>query len=143
MAQRLRDLLIRSFAGLRYEPTAKRVRAVQGGATVVESDRAVLVWEPRQVIPYYAVPADEVRAELVPAPDHPDEDSSLVLLAREGQAGGTVSIMRPGSFLPHTADGEELSIRLAGRPDRHRAAFRFTDGDLAGYIGLEFNAFDA
>jgi len=36
---------------LRHEPTAKRIRAQLGEATVVDSTRAALVWEPRRVVP--------------------------------------------------------------------------------------------
>ncbi|MEU2611681.1 DUF427 domain-containing protein [Micromonospora sp. NPDC007271] len=142
MALRLRDLLVGSFAELRVEPTARRVRATLDGEIVVESQRAMLVWESRHVVPYYAVPAEDVRAELRPVPVPADADSQLVTLAPEGLAAGAVSIVRPGSFTRHTVGGEELSIRFAGG-DRHRAAFRFTDPDLSGYIGLDFGAFDA
>jgi len=36
---------------LRFEPTAKRVRALIAGSPVVDSLRAVLIWEPRRVVP--------------------------------------------------------------------------------------------
>jgi uncharacterized protein (DUF427 family) len=40
------------------------VRATLGHDTVVDSTRAVLLWEPRRVVPSYAVPRDDVRADL-------------------------------------------------------------------------------
>jgi len=67
VSDRVRDLLARGFGELRHEPTAKRIRAALGGDTVVDSTRAVLVWEPRRIVPSYAVPAEDVRGELVPA----------------------------------------------------------------------------
>jgi uncharacterized protein (DUF427 family) len=50
---------------LRFEPTPKRVRAVLGGETLVDTRRALLVWEAGNVVPGYSVPMDEVRAELL------------------------------------------------------------------------------
>jgi len=41
------------------EPFARRVRAVAGGVTVVDSDRACLVYESR-TLPHYAFPAGDV-----------------------------------------------------------------------------------
>src|SRR6516162_7861033 len=67
MSTRMRDLLTGGFGQLRHEPTAKRIRAVLGGGTVVDTIGALLVWEPRRIVPSYAVPADDVTAELVPA----------------------------------------------------------------------------
>jgi uncharacterized protein (DUF427 family) len=135
--------MVGSFAELRYEPTVFRVRASLDGATVVDTDRALLVWEPRHVVPYFAVPVEDLRAELVPVSAAAGGGADLVSLAPEGAAAGGVSIVRPGSFQAHTAQGEELSVRPAGGPERERAAFRFTDPALAGFVGLDFAAFDA
>ncbi len=67
MSSQVRELMASGFGELRHEPTAKRIQAVLGGATVVDSTRAVLVWEPRRIVPSYAVPVQDVRGELVPA----------------------------------------------------------------------------
>ena len=67
MSTRMRDLLMGGLGELRHEPTAKRIRAVLDGGTVVDTTRALLVWEPRRIVPSYAVPADDIAAELVPA----------------------------------------------------------------------------
>src|SRR5436305_7430749 len=78
----VRELLANGFGELRYEPTAKRIRAVLGGDTVVDSTRALLVWEPRRVVPSYAVPAADVRGDLVPAgpaEPGPGEDVGVAL----------------------------------------------------------------
>ena len=56
MSSQVRELMASGFGELRHEPTAKRIQAVLGGATVVDSTRAVLVWEPRRIVPSYAVP---------------------------------------------------------------------------------------
>ena len=79
MSTRMRDLLADGFDQLRVEPIAKRIRAVQAGGTVVDSTRAVLVWEPRRVVPSYAVPAGDIRGELalaVQAAAGPQEDGA-------------------------------------------------------------------
>ncbi|MGZ5400077.1 MAG: hypothetical protein ACXWDM_08685, partial [Nocardioides sp.] len=49
------------------------------GDTLVADTRApVVVWEPRRVVPSYAVPVADVRAELVPAPPSEDHDQLLL-----------------------------------------------------------------
>jgi len=123
MSTRMRDLMTRAFSELRYEPIERRVRATLDSEAVVDSTRAVLVWEPRRVCPSYAVPAEDIRAELANAP------------ATNGQVPG---VLHPGiPFSVHTAAGATLSIdRRVG------AGFRLADEDLAGYVALDFDAFD-
>src|ERR1700749_5198519 len=67
MSSKVRELMASGFGELRHEPTAKRIQAVLGGETSGDSTRAVLVWEPRRIVPSYAVPVEDVRGELVPA----------------------------------------------------------------------------
>ena len=67
MGVRMMDLLSGNLGALRYEPTAKRVRASVGGEPVADTRDARLVWQPRRVVPTYAVPAAALRAQLVPA----------------------------------------------------------------------------
>jgi uncharacterized protein (DUF427 family) len=63
MATQLSEALPRD---LRFEPTPKRVRAERGGETVIDSKRAIIVWEPDGVVPLYAFPEDDVPTELLP-----------------------------------------------------------------------------
>lgn len=115
------------LADLRHEPTAKWVRALVDGTVVVDSTRPVLVWEPRRFVPQYAVPADDLRAELVPA-------------TAEGTDGHVV--LHPGiPFSRHSTPGEAFTIRAAGRV-LGSAAFRPADPDLAGLVVVDFSAFD-
>lgn len=115
----MRDLLARARSDLRYEPIERRVRADD----VVDSTRAILVWEPRRVVPSYAVPADDIAAELTPSP------------ATNGDHSG---VLHPGvPFAVHTAPGEPVSIG-----GREGAGYRLADDDLAGYVVLDFHAFD-
>jgi uncharacterized protein (DUF427 family) len=120
----MQDLLAGARGQLRHEPIEKRVRAELHGEPVVDSRRAILVWEPRRVVPSFAVPVEDIRAQLMKAP------------ATSGQAKG---VLHPGiPFSVHTAEGEPVSIG-----DREGAGFRLHDPDLAGYVVLDFAAFDA
>jgi uncharacterized protein (DUF427 family) len=123
------DTILRAQDELRYESTEKRVRAMLGGATVVESARALLVWEPRRISPTFAVPTADVFADLLPA----------------GSATGADApeLLHPGiPFAVHSCPGEELSVRAGGEL-RERAAFRPADPELAAYVLLDFDGFDA
>jgi uncharacterized protein (DUF427 family) len=112
---------------LRHEPTAKWVRALVGGQVVADSTRPVLVWEPRRVVASYAVPAEDLKAELVP-------------VAAEGSDGHV--LLHPGiPFSRHSTPGEAFTIRTPGG-DLEAAAFRPSDPDLAGFVVLDFAAFD-
>src|SRR4051812_8551992 len=123
MSTTMRDLFAEARGRLRHEPIEKRIRASADGATVVDSTRAVLVWEPRRVVPAYAVPADDILGELAAAPPS------------NGNADG---VLHPGiPFSVHTAAGEPVTIA-----DRAGAGFRLADEDLAGYVVLDFAAFD-
>jgi uncharacterized protein (DUF427 family) len=124
----MRDAMAKNLTDLRYEPTEKRVRAVLGRHAVIDTTRAVLVWEPRRVVPSYAVPMAEVRAELTAAPP--------VAAAAEPP------ILHPGiPFAVHSTDGQPLSVR-AGEHSREAAAFQPADPQLAEYVVLDFQAFD-
>lgn len=64
MAVRLSDVFPREE--LRYEPTEKRVRGELGGATVVDSRRTWLVWNPGTVVPGWCFPREDVRLGALP-----------------------------------------------------------------------------
>jgi uncharacterized protein (DUF427 family) len=125
MSTKMQDVVARSRSELRHEPIERRVRAQAGGETVVDSTRAVLVWEPRRVVPSYAVPVQDLAAPPAAAPAQ----------TRDPVPG----VLHPGiPFAVHTAEGEPVSI--AGRQG---AGFRLADEDLSGYVVLDFAAFDA
>jgi uncharacterized protein (DUF427 family) len=139
MSIRLRDLFMQELGALRHEPIEKRIRATLGDDTVVDSRRALLVWEPKRIVPSYAVPAEDVNGELgEAAPDGPEpggmSDGPLRL--------GDVPVLDPRiPFSVHTADGQPLAIRAGG--GREAAAFRPADPALDGYVILDFTGFDA
>ena len=75
------------------------------------------------MVPSYAVPVEDIRAALSPAP------------AANGHVAG---VLHPGiPFTVHTAMGEPVSIN-----DRVGVGFRLEDEDLAGYVALDFEGFD-
>ena len=118
MTTRMRDLRTAAFDQLRYEPTERRVRADDA----LDSTRALLVWEPRRIVPAYAVPEEDLREAVEPAP------------ASDEVVPG---VLHPGiPFAVHSAPGTPVSI--GGRVG---AGFRLDD--LPGHVVLDLAAFDA
>ncbi len=143
MSTRLRDLLFRDLDELRYEPTEKRIRAVLDGETVVDSTRALLVWEPRRVVPTYAVPVEDLDAELVaPAAGAAASAAPAGVVPMGAPRLGTQLVLDPSiPFTVHTAEGEPLVVRLPAG-GREAGAFRPADPELDGYVLVDFDAFD-
>ncbi|WP_198035185.1 DUF427 domain-containing protein [Streptacidiphilus rugosus] len=136
----MRSLLAAGLGELRYEPIDKRIRAVLDGGTVVDTTRAVLVWEPRRIVPSYAVPADDIAAELTPvglvATDTADSTG-----ARMPELSARPVLDPSVPFTVHSAEGRAADLR-AGRRQLAGAAFRPADPALDGYVVLDFRAFD-
>ena len=138
MATRLSQLLLDTLPQLRYEPTAKRIRASLGRTAVVDTRQACLVWEPRRITPVFAVPEQEMLASLAPpaAPAPSAEEHPFAL-----RKGAQPSSLDPGTaFGRHTCAGEDADVVTAAAT-APRAAFRPEDPDLAGYVVLDFAAF--
>jgi uncharacterized protein (DUF427 family) len=120
--------MMRLRSELRHEPTDKRIRAALRGQTVVDTTRALLVWEPRRITPTYAVPAEDLRADLAPAATTESDRPGL---------------LHPGiPFAVHSTPGEAMSLSAGGQT-REGAAFRPADPDLAEHVVLDFDAMDA
>ena len=121
---------------LRHQPCRKRVRATFAGDVVVDSSRALLVWEPQRLLPAYAVPREDVRGELLPA-------NGLASAGPRGfQLPGGQTVLDPSvPFAVHTTDGEPLDLRAAGQTREH-VAFGPADADLEGLVLLDFAGFD-
>lgn len=139
MATRLSTVLLGAFPELRYEPTAKRVRASLDGTAVVDTLQAYLVWEPRRITPVYAVPEQELLAELASPALPAASVEEYPVAIRKGAA--PTSLDPSTSFGKHTTAGGELDVVTAAAT-APRAAFRPEDPDLAGYVILDFKAFD-
>jgi uncharacterized protein (DUF427 family) len=139
MGVRMMDLLAGSLDTLRYEPTAKRIRVFLGGEPVADTCEARLVWEPRRVVPTYAVPLASLTGQLVPAgaESGADEDVGVRLPAISSRP-----ILDPTvPFDAHSCAGTAFDV-IAGDDTGAAAAFRPDDPDLADYVILEFNAFE-
>lgn len=140
MSNRVRQLMTSGFGQLRHEPTAKRIRAVLAGDAVVDSTRAMLVWEPRRVVPSYAVPLADVRGELMQADVATGTGSDVGMPLPDVT---TLLVLDPSiPFAVHSAEGEIVDLHAAGQ-QRPGAGFRPADPDLAGLVILDFGAFDA
>ncbi|WP_199521707.1 DUF427 domain-containing protein [Jiangella anatolica] len=114
---------------LRFEPSPKRVRAVTGGETWADTTAAMVVWEPGRLVPSYAVPATDLDAELEP-------------VGPAAEAPDPAAHVDPRSpFSVHTTAGEPVSPRR-GSVRLDGAGFRPADPDLAGYVVLDWSAFD-
>jgi uncharacterized protein (DUF427 family) len=136
MAVQMFPQFMRLLDELRYETTGKRIRALVDGGAVVDTTGALIVWEPRRVVPTYAVPVTDVHGELVPAPveDVPPRPERL----REGLP----TVLTPSTgFGAHTTPGEPLTLRTP-HGERVGAAFRPADPDLDGFVLLDFDAFE-
>jgi uncharacterized protein (DUF427 family) len=141
VATRLRDLLFNELGELRFEPSDKRIRAQIAGRTVVDSQRAMLVWEPKRVVPSYAVPVVDIDAEVTAsATDRSSASASEVVIAPQLDGRPVYDPSIP--FTVHTTDGTSLDLRSSGL-ERRQAAFRPADDALSGYLILDFRAFDA
>jgi uncharacterized protein (DUF427 family) len=128
MSVRMRDVLSAELGELRRELLNRRLRGVLGGDTVIDTDRGMLVWEPRRVVPGYAVPEKDVTAAVEPDPAEPPAvpDGPMVF---------------PGTpFAAHTTPGEPVLLRSG---DRTARAFRVPDPGLAGYLLVDFAGVDA
>ena len=141
MSVRLRDALMAQLGELRYEPIDKRIRATLGDATVLDSTRALLVWEPKRVVPTYAVPSEDIAGEVAASQGGGDKAGDEAA-ARDLQLDGRPVWDPSIPFSVRTTEGEPMTIRAAGAA-RDAAAFKPADPALNGYVIVDFDAFDA
>ncbi len=123
MAIDLREQALRSLPELRFVSTQKRVRAALHGETVVDSCDAVLVWEPRRVVPQYAVPPRDLHLTLT-------EHRPAPLPERLGP------VLEPYHPEWHTTPGTSLHADGVGE-----VAFRPDDPSLDGRLVVRFDRF--
>jgi uncharacterized protein (DUF427 family) len=135
MAVRMRELWASALPETRVHPSPKWVRATIGDRVVVDTKSALLVWEPRRVVPSYAVPVGDLAAELVPY-DGAAADERPVPLDIVDKP-----VLDPSSpFLAHSSPGQSWTLRTPDG-DRPAAAFAPEDPDLEGYVVLDWSAF--
>ncbi|WP_203453542.1 DUF427 domain-containing protein [Jiangella aurantiaca] len=130
-------LIMGALPELRFEPSPKRVRALVGGQTWADTTTAMVVWEPRRIVPGYAVPEADLDAELLPADPSPEAEAHPVRMDADGPP-----VLDPRTpFSVRSTPGEPLSLRRGGTT-LEAAGFRADDRDLAGYVLLDYAAFD-
>lgn len=133
MAIELQNHLISVLGDLRSQRTPKRITVRRNGADVAVSDQAVLIWEPKRVVPSYAVPQADIVAELEPAPPGPEPEYRAT-----GFGPDSSPVLDPSvPFAVHSAAGQALTV--AGIQG---SGFLLADPDVAGYVVLDFSAFD-
>ncbi len=138
MGVRITELLAGQLDALRYEPTAKRIRVFLAGEPVADTTDALLVWEPRRIVPAYAVPVAHMTAQLVPGgAESGDHDAGFSLPDVSDRP-----LLDPSVPFPvHSCPGTVFDV-VAGDQTAGRAAFRPDDADLAEHVVLEFDAFE-
>lgn len=136
MATKISTTMMGLLQDLRYEPTAKRIRAEIDGTTVVDTDRALLVWEPRRITPIFAVPESDLKADL-------SSDGAVQATGKEYPVALMLDappVLDPRTgFSRHTTAGTPLTLTAAGR-SLPGAAFRPDDEALSGYVLLDFDS---
>ena len=119
MALDLADHVFASLPQLRVHPTAKRIRALVDGEVVVDSTRARIVWEPRRVVPSYAVPVDDIAGALTETATGRRRRERAVSL------GAGPPVLDPSTgFSYHTRRGRRSTSRPADRHSRRRVRAR-------------------
>ncbi|WP_159619239.1 DUF427 domain-containing protein [Arthrobacter zhaoguopingii] len=142
MGVRIRDLLGRHLGELRYEPTAKRIRGMLDGQTLFDSRKALLVWEPRRVLPTYAVPVADVACELVPEAAAPAASRTEAVVELPDVATSAPVLSPTVPFRIHAGAGVALKARMPGSSVAAEA-FRPDDADLRDYVVFSFDSLDA
>lgn len=129
MAVLISGLLATKLEALRYEPTAKRIRVSAGSHLVADTLDGLLVWEPRRLVPAYAIAEQDLSATLTP-------------VETKSSDPGSPSILDPRNpFTQHTCPGQVYDVVIDDLTVP-AAAFRADDPDLARHILLDFAAFD-
>ena len=139
MALRMLNMFSDNLGSLRYEPTDKRIRVFLAGEAVTDTCEARLVWEPRRVVPAYAVPIAALTAQLIPAGAESGADEHVGVRL---PAVSSRRILDPTvPFAAHSCTGTAYDV-VAGAETGAAAAFQPDDPDLAGYVILDFDAFE-
>jgi uncharacterized protein (DUF427 family) len=135
MALRFADHEFAALSELRWHPEPKRIRAWVGDANVIDSTSTRIVWEPRRIVPSFAIPLDDIDGSLVAAePDTVEE--------RAVRLGDGPAVLDPSTgFTFHSIAGRSFDI-VTGTATLPAAAFAPADADLDGYVIVDFGAFD-
>jgi uncharacterized protein (DUF427 family) len=129
MAIRFPSAIPESSQELRYEPRPQRIRVNLDGEPVADTSDAMLVWEPRNVVPMYAVPWHDFEATL--------ERGDRV----EPDLASLPPVLGPDQFAAHTTAGDPVVVEAAGQR-LEGVAFAPSDPDLGGRVILWFAPFE-
>jgi uncharacterized protein (DUF427 family) len=124
MAVELYEQWFRGIAELRYVASPKRLRALLDGRTVLDTQDALLVWEPRRVVPWYAVPPGDLHLDLT-------EHDPLPIPEQSGP------VLPPHNNEWHSVPGRSLHLDGHGE-----VAFRPDDPDLGGRLVMHWAPFE-
>lgn len=116
------------FDQLRFQPVGKRIRASYEGQPVLDTTDALVVWEPRRVVPMYAVPRDDITATLTPCATPPTPPDAPPVLG-------------PARFDWHFHEGVSFTLGVGGT-SFEAAAFVADDPDLRGHVIVNWMPFD-
>jgi uncharacterized protein (DUF427 family) len=135
MALRFADHEFAALPQLRWHDEPKRIRAVLAGVAVLDTTRGRLVWEPRRIVPSFAIPIDDIDGSLVAVPTGCTDEHAVTV-------GGGPPVLDPSTgFAFHTTPGQSHDIVTSVRT-MPAAAFAAADADLDGYVLVDFDAFD-
>jgi uncharacterized protein (DUF427 family) len=123
MAIDLHEQWFRDLSELRYAATPKRLRAALDGRTVLDTRDAMLVYEPRRVVPFYAVPPADLDLDLTEHDPVPVPDGLGPVLA------------------PHHLEWHDLPGRSLHLDGHDEVAFRPDDAALGGRVVLHWDPF--
>ena len=124
MAIDLDQQWFRDLTQLRYAATPKRLRALLDGQTVLDTGDALLVYEPRRVVPWYAVPPGDLHMDLT---EH--DPSPLPELK--------APVLSPHHNEWHTVPGRSLHLEGHGE-----VAFQPDEPELEGRVVLHWDPFE-
>ncbi|WP_323095689.1 DUF427 domain-containing protein [Intrasporangium sp. YIM S08009] len=124
MAIDLYQQWFRDLGELRYAATPKRLRALLDGRTVMDTRDALLVYEPRRIVPWYAVPPADLHLTLT------EHDPAPVPEIR-------APVLAPRHNEWHTVLGHSLHLDGHGE-----VAFRPDDPALGGRVLLHWQPFE-
>jgi uncharacterized protein (DUF427 family) len=124
MAIDLHEQWFRDLSELRYAATPKRLRASLDGRQVLDTREAMLVYEPRRVVPFYAVPPGDLDLDLTEHEPTPVPDGLGPVLA------------------PHHLEWHDLPGRSLHLEGHDEVAFLPDDPALGGRVVLHWEPFE-
>jgi uncharacterized protein (DUF427 family) len=129
MAIRMSAALAGLREQLRFEPTVVRLRVSLAGTPVAETTEALVVWEPRCVVPAYAVPVGAIKVAMRTAPyELPDLATVPPVITPENRG------------VLHLLPGQTISLTV-GDTELVDVGYQFDDPDLAVHVLLRWDPF--